>query len=188
MNFLPKNKLTNRGIYMKKFLLSIITTSIMLLSCVNVLFSQGEYTVGLNVSYPLVTGAYFDGSGTTTGPSVGVNVGTPYSFDLASYSVGVGVGIEIANMGADVGFNYTGFYLSLSTTVYELQSGPISVNGGLGMCGGLAATGSIIYDYAVTDLPIVIQPYARTTVLLDANGDGTKSFLMGIGANINYSF
>ena len=173
---------------MKKFLLSIITTSIILLSCMNVLFSQEGYTAGLNVSYPLVTGAYFDRAGTTTGPSVGVNVGTPYRFDLASYSVGVGVGIELANMGADDGYNYTGCYLSLSTTVYELQSGPISVNGGLGMCGGLAATGSIIYDYAVTDQPIVIQPYARTTVLLDADDDGIKSWLMSIGANINYSF
>ena len=173
---------------MKKLSMSIITTSIMLLSCVNVLFSQEEYTVGLNVSYPLVTGGYFDGTGTRTGPSVGVNVGTPYRFDLASYSFGVGVGIEIANMGADVGFNYTGFYLSLSTTVYELQGGPISVSGGLGMYDGLAAIGALTYDYAISDQPIVIQPYARTTLLLDADGDGSNSYLMSIGAMINYSF
>ena len=173
---------------MKKIHLSMITTSIILLSCVNVLFSQEGYTAGLNVSYPLVTGAYFDGDGTRTGPSVGVNVGTPYSFDLASYSIGVGVGIELANMGADDGFNYTGFYLSLSTTVYELQSGPISVLGGFGLYDGLAITGAVMYDYAVANQPIVIQPYARTTLLFDASGLGDASYLMSIGAMVNYSF
>ena len=94
----------------------------MLLSCMNILFSQEGYTIGLNVSYPIVNGEYFDGPGTKTGPFIGVNVATPYSFDLASYSVEGGVGIELANMGADDGFNYTGFYLSLSTTVYELPT------------------------------------------------------------------
>ena len=178
---------------MKKISLPIIITSIMLLGGMNILFAQNltGYSAGLNVSYPLVTGKYFDGdgTGTTTGPSMGIVVSTPYSFDIGSYSVGVGIGIELTNMGADDAYTYTGYYLSLNSTVYELESGgPISVNGGLGMCGGLAATGSIIYDYAVTDLPIVIQPYARTTVLLDTDDDGTKSWLMSIGANINYSF
>ena len=173
---------------MKTFLLSIITTSIVLLSCMNILFSQEGYTIGLNVSYPLVNGEYFDGDGTRTGPAVGVNVGTPYKFDLASYSVGVGVGIEMANMGADDGFNYTGFYLSLSTTVYELQSGPISVLGGFGIYEGLAATGAVMYDYSIANQPIVIQPYARTTIFLDADGDGGKSYMMGIGAMVNYIF
>ena len=173
---------------MKKFLLSIITTSIILLSCMNVLFSQEGYTAGLNVSYPLVTGKYFDGDGTRTGASVGVVVDTPYGFDLGPYAVGVGGGIELANMGADEDFTYTGFYVSLESTVYELPQGPIAVYGGIGMYGGLALTGAVTFDYTISGQSIVMQPYARTTLLLDADGDGATSYLMSIGAMINYSF
>ena len=176
---------------MKK--MSVITiTSFMLVSGMNALFAQDEggsgYSAGLNVSYPLVTGSYFDTDGTTTGPSVGVVVDTPYGFDLGTFAVGVGVGIELANMGADENFTYTGFYVSLESTVYELESGPIAVYGGLGMFGGLAAIGALTYDYAISGQPIVIQPYARTTLLLNADGDGTSSYFMSIGAMINYSF
>jgi len=178
---------------MKKMTVSIIMTSIILVGGMNSLFAQDSnslegYSAGLNVSYPVVSGAYFDGDGTTTGPSVGVVVDTPYGFDLGPFAVGVGAGIEIANMGADDDFTYTGFYISLESTVYELSQGPISVYGGVGMYGGLAATGAVTFDYAVSGQPIVIQPYARTTVLLDASGNGDKSYLMSIGAMINYSF
>ena len=173
---------------MKKLPLSIITTSFILLSCMNILFSQSGYTVGLNGSYPVVTGSYFTGPETRTGPSVGVHVGTPYSFDLGPYSVGVGLGIEIANLGAVDGYNYTGYYLSLSTIIYELSSGPISILGSFGMYDGLAATGAVMYDLIIENVPLVLQPYARTTVLFDASGEGNASYLMSIGAMINYSF
>ena len=102
------------------------------------------------------------------------------------FAVAVGGGIELANMGADDGFNYTGFYVSFSSTVYELASGPISVYAGLGMYGGLAVTGALTYDYPVPEQPIVVQPYVRTALLLDA-GNGDPSYLMSIGAMINYS-
>ena len=174
-------------------IMSVITiTSFMLLSGMNTLFAQDEegsgYSAGLNISYPLVKGTYFDGDG-TTGASVGVVVDTPYGFDLGPYSVGVGAGIELANMGADSSYTYTGFYVSLESTVHELESGPISVYGGLGMYDdGLAVIGALTYDYAISGQPIVIQPYARTTLLLNADGDGTTSYFMSIGAMINYSF
>ena len=159
----------------------------MLLSGMNVLTAQEGYSVGLNLSTPLVSGSYYDVDGaTTTGLGVGVVVGTPYSFDLGTYSLAVGGGIELANMGADDGFNYTGFYVSFSSTVYELASGPVSVYGGLGIYGGLAVTGALTYDYPVPDQPIVVQPYVRTALLLDA-GNGDPSYLMSIGAMINYS-
>ena len=176
---------------MKKLSFSLLITFCMILCNLNFILAQDSgigYSAGLNVSTPLVTSSYFDGDGTTTGPSVGVVVSTPYSFDLGSYSVGVGAGIELANMGADDNFTYTGFYLSLSTEVFELESGPISLSGALGIYGGLAATGSILYDYAIENQPIVIQPYARTAVLLDSDGNGRGSYLMSIGAICNYSF
>ena len=178
---------------MKKMSLFTLITSLMLVSGMNALSAQDEnslegYSVGLNIGNPIITGKYFDGDGTRTGPTVGVVIGTPYSFDFGSYSVGVGFGIELANMGADDNYNYTGFYLSLSSTVYEIETGPISFNGGLGIYGGLAVTGTLTYDYSVPDQPIVIQPYARTALLLDADGNGNSSYLMSIGAMINYNF
>ena len=173
---------------MKKMSLYLVITSLMLLSG---LTAQEGYSVGLNVSTPIVTGKYFDADGTTTGLGVGVVVGTPYSFDLGTYSVGVGGGIELANMGAADGFNYTGFYVSFSSTVYELASGPLSVYGGLGIYGGLAVTGALTYDYPVPDQPIVVQPYVRTAYLMnagDVDGSSVSSYLMSIGAMVNYSF
>ncbi len=174
---------------MNKLSVSIIITSFMLVSGMNALFAQTDsgYSAGLNVSYPLVTGEYFDGDG-STGPAVGIVFDTPYGFDLGPFAIGVGGGIEHANMGADDDFNYTGFYLSLESTVYELPQGPIGVYGGIGMYDGLAAIGAVTFDYAISDQPIVIQPYARTTILIDANGAGDASYLMSVGAMINYSF
>ena len=53
---------------MNKMTISFIITFILLASGMNVLFAQDEegsgYSAGLNVSYPLVTGSYFDGAGT----------------------------------------------------------------------------------------------------------------------------
>ena len=175
---------------MKKICLSLLITSLVFLGSINTLSAQTSldgYKGGLNISSPLVTGKYFDGDGTRTGPSVGVVVATPYGFELGPYTVGVGVGIESVNMGADDNFKYTGFYLSFSSAIYELASGPISVTGSIGTYGGLAVSGAIMCDYAIPGQPIVIQPYARTLLLLDANGNGDKSYLMSIGAMINYS-
>ena len=87
---------------MKKMSLYLVITSLMLFSG---LIAQEGYSVGLNVSTPIMSGDYFDGE---TGLGMGVVVGTPYSFDLGTYSVGVGGGIELANMGANDDFKYTG--------------------------------------------------------------------------------
>ena len=64
----------------------------------------------------------------------------------------------------------------------------ISVLGGFGLYDGLAATGAVLFDYDVANQPIVIQPYARTILFFDASGAGNASYLMSIGAMINYSF
>ena len=177
---------------MKKMSLLSLIISLMLVSGINLLSAQDGnplegYSAGINVSYPLVAGEYFSGDG-NTGASVGIVVDTPYGFDLGSFSVGVGAGVELANMGANDGFSYTGFYLSLESTVYELPQGPISLYGGGGWYDGLAGTGAVTFDYAISDQPIVIQPYLRATILLNANGNDEASGLMSIGAMVNYSF
>ena len=165
----------------------------MLISGMKALSAQDltGYSVGLNVSYPLVTGTYFEDH---TGPSVGVVVDTPYGFDLGPLAVGVGVGIEMLNVGSEDldenTYNHTGFYLSLSSAVYETPSGAILVSGTGGWyTGGLVFGGAVMFDYAVPDQPIVFQPYARSSIFNDAAGDGsTMSHIMSIGAQIIYSF
>ena len=143
------------------------------------------YTVGLNVSYPLINGWYFRDQ---IGPSVGIVVSTPYGFDLGSFSVGVGAGVEILNVGAendDFTYNYTGFYLSLESAVYETPAGPISVSGAGGWYGSLVYSGGIMFDYAVPGQSMVIQPYVREIIFTEVD-NGNPSYLISIGATIHY--
>jgi len=143
------------------------------------------YTAGLNVSYPLMNGGYFRDR---IGPSVGIVVSTPYGFDLGPLSVGVGAGVEIVNVGAendDFTYNYTGFYLSLESAVYETPAGPISVSGAGGWYGSLVYSGAIMFDYAVPGKSMVIQPYVREIIFTEVD-DGKPSYLISIGATIHY--
>ena len=144
-----------------------------------------KYSVGLNVSYPLTNGVYFRDR---IGPSVGIVVSTPYGFDLGPFSVGVGAGVEILNVGAendDFTYNYTGFSLSLAA-VYETPAGPISVSGAGGWYGSLVYSGAIMFDYAVPGQPMVIQPYVREILFFDIENGSPSSYLISIGATIHY--
>ena len=119
-----------------------------------------------------------------------------HGFDLGSYAIGVGGGIDLANVGGDA--DYTGIYLSLSSTVYETPSGPLSVYGNLGYYmgnedgditysgNGLGVSGSITFDYAIPDQPLVIQPYGGGTYLLNPSNASGMSGWLSIGAMIHY--
>jgi len=153
------------------------------------------YTVGLNVGYPVIADEWISNS---TGPSLGIVMGTPHGFDLGPYAVGVGGGIDLANVGGDA--DYTGIYLSLSSTVYETPSGPLSVYANLGYYmgneegnisfsgNGLGVSGSMTFDYAVPDQPVVIQPYVSGTLLLNPSDGGGQATWLNIGAMIHYVF
>ena len=172
---------------MKKMSLTVIITSTMLLTNFNTLFSQDfeGYAAGLNISYPIAVGEILKDQ---ESPSVGIVVDTPHEFDLGSYAVGVGAGIELVNMGAeDENFSYTSFYLSLSSMVYETPAGPLSVYAGGGWFGSLGGTGAVMLDYALPDQPIVIQPYFRGTFITDSGvGGDNPTWILSIGAIINY--
>ena len=134
---------------------------------------------------------------THSGPSVGIVVSRPYVFDLGSFSVGVGAGVEILNMGVE-NADYTGFYLSIESAIYETPVGPISVSGAgrwynskkdiLNTLEPFAAAGSaaIMFDYAVPGQPMVIQPYVRETLFIKIEDGSPLSYLISIGATIHY--
>ena len=152
------------------------------------------YTVGLNVSLPQIDDFW---SIIHSGPSVGIAVSRPYVFDLGSFSVGVGAGVEILNMGVENG-DYTGFYLSIESAVYETPAGPISVSGAGRWYNSIkdirntlepfAAAGSaaIMFDYAVPGQSMVIQPYVREIIFIEIEDGTPLSYLISIGATIHY--
>ena len=181
---------------MKKMLPYIMITSSILLSGMNALFSQNfeGYTVGLNIGYPIYSQDYFTTEATgsdATGPTIGIVVDTPFGFDLGPYAIGVGGGIDLANVGGDA--DYTGLYLTLNSIVYETPMGPLSLSAGGGYyLGGdlfpssVGINGGIAIAYAVHDQPIVIQPYAKGTLILNVDGEGNQQGWLCIGATIHY--
>jgi methionine-rich copper-binding protein CopC len=153
-----------------------------------------KYSVGLNVSLPQISDFW---TIVHSGPYVGIVVSRPYVFDLGSFSVGVGAGVEILNMGVK-NADYTGFHLSLESAIYETPAGPISVSGAgrwynsikdvLNTLEPSAAAGSvaIMFDYAVPGQPMVIQPYVREILFFDIENGSPSSYLISIGATIHY--
>ena len=152
------------------------------------------YTVGLNVSLPQIDDFW---TIVHSGPSVGIVVSRPYVFDLGSFSVGVGAGVEILNMGVE-NADYTGFYLSIESAIYETPVGPISVSGAgrwyhsikdiLYTLEPFAVAGSatIMFDYAVPGQSMVIQPYVREIIFIEMENGSPLSYLISIGATIHY--
>ena len=153
------------------------------------------YTVGLNVSLPQIDDFW---TIVHSGPTVGIVVSRPYVFDLGSFSVGVGAGVEILNMGVE-NADYTGFCLSIESAIYETPVGPISVSGAgrwynsikdiLWTLEPSAAAGSvaIMFDYAVPGQPMVIQPYVQDILFFDMEYPiGSLRYLISIGATIHY--
>ena len=86
-----------------------IISSLMWLTSMNTVYSEeesssnmlGGYTLGLNVGYPVFAQDYYtDG----TGPVLGINVDTPYGFNIGSYTIGIGGGINMVNFGEDADY------------------------------------------------------------------------------------
>ena len=151
------------------------------------------YTVGLNVSLPQISDFW---TIVHSGPYVGIVVSRPDVFDLGSFSVGVGAGVEILNMGVK-NADYTGFHLSIESAIYETPAGPISVSGAGRWYSSIkdqlntlepsaaAVSAAIMFDYAVPGQPMVIQPYVREIIFTEVD-NGKPSYLISIGATIHY--
>jgi len=191
---------------MKTLTLPIIT-SIILLASIDTVYSEEDsscnmlagYTVGLNVGYPVFAQNYYTDA---TGPALGINVESPYGFNIGSYAVGIGGGINMVNFGGDA--DYTNISLSLSSNVTDLSSGSLSISAGGGYYIGntdantnssilndysnntLGINGGVGFYYAIPNQPLVIQPYARGSWLLNVDGDGNQQGWLSIGTVIHY--
>ena len=191
---------------MKTLTLPIIT-SIILLASIDTVYSEEDssysmlagYTVGLNVGYPVFAQNYYTDA---TGPALGINVESPYGFNIGSYTVGIGGGINMVNFGGDA--DYTNISLSLSSKVTDISSGSLSISAGGGYYIGntdvnsnssilnkysnntLGINGGVGFYYAIPNQPLVIQPYARGSWLLNVDGDGNRQGWLSIGTVIHY--
>ena len=184
-----------------------IITSIILLASIDTVYSEEDsscnmltgYTVGLNVGYPVIAQDYYTDA---TGPALGINVESPYGFNIGSYAVGIGGGINMVNIGGDA--DYTNISLSLSSNVTEISSGSLSISAGGGYYIGntdantnssiskdysnntLGINGGVGFYYAIPNQPLVIQPYVRGSVLFDVGGDWNQQGWLTIGTMIHY--
>ena len=191
---------------MKTLTLPIIT-SIILLASIDTVYSEEDsscnmlagYTVGLNVGYPVFAQNYYTDA---TGPALGINVESPYGFNIGYNTVGIGGGINMVNFGGDA--DYTNISLSLSSNVTDISSGSLSISAGGGYYIGntdantnssilndysnntLGINGGVGFYYAIPNQPLVIQPYARGSWLLNVDGDGNQQGWLSIGTVIHY--
>ena len=130
-------------------------------------------TVGLNIGFPVITGAYLKGA-TSTGPNIGIVVGTPYGFPLGPFSIGVGAEILTYSWGD----HYSGMALlgTINTALNDMLPfelpGVVSVQIGGGYFGaGLGTTIGGSFDYKVPNIPLFIKAYGRGNATTTASDD-----------------
>ena len=146
-------------------------------------------TVGLNIGFPVITGAYLKGA-TSTGPNIGIVVGTPYGFPLGPFSIGVGAEILTYSWGD----YYSGMALlgTINTALNDMLPfevpGVLSAQIGGGYFGaGLGTTVGVAYDIELPNMPVAIKVYNRANMTTTASGDFEKATgWINIGAMITY--
>ena len=148
-------------------------------------------TVGLNIGFPVITGAYLKGA-TSTGPNIGIVVGTPYGFPLGPFSIGVGAEILTYSWGD----YYSGMALlgTINTALNDMLPfevpGVLSAQIGGGYFGaGLGTTVGVAYDIELPNMPVALKGYDRANMTTAAGGDDIEDKPTGwinIGAMITY--
>ena len=146
-------------------------------------------TVGLNIGFPVITGAYLKGA-TSTGPNIGIVVGTPYGFPLGPFSIGVGAEILTYSWGD----YYSGMALlgTINTALNDMLPfevpGVVSAQIGGGYFGaGLGTTVGVAYDIELPNMPVTIKVYNRANMTTTASGDFEKATgWINIGAMVAY--
>ena len=149
------------------------------------------FTVGLNIGYPIITGEYLKNT-ETTGPNIGIIVGTPYGFPLGPFSIDVGAEILTYSWGD----HYSGMALlgTVNTALNNLLPfelpGILSIQVGGGYFGaGLGTTIGGSFDYQVPNMPLFIKAYGRGNATTAAGGDDIADKPTGwinLGAIISY--
>ena len=146
-------------------------------------------TVGLNIGFPVISGAYLKGA-TSTGPNIGIVVGTPYGFPLGPFSIGVGAEILTYSWGD----YYSGMAIlgTINTALNDMLPfevpGVVSAQIGGGYFGaGLGTTVGVAYDIELPNMPVTIKVYDRANMTTTASGDIEKATgWINIGSMIAY--
>jgi len=137
------------------------------------------YTAGLNVGYPIyMSSGLGDGA-----PNVmfGLTVNTPYGFSVGPFDIGAGLEVGMYDF-SEGEKDYKGYIAlaTINTAVLNTPSGAISAEAGAGYYGqGLGGAVGASFSYAIPGVPVVINPYARANVSLNAsdNVDGAVAWL-----------
>lgn len=147
------------------------------------------FTAGINVGWPVVTGQYLKGA-TSTGPNIGVIVGTPFGLPLGPLNVGVGAEILTYSWGD----YYSGVAVlgtinaSLNDLIPMELPGVLSIQIGGGYFGaGLGTTFGGSFDYPVPNIPLVVKAYARGNATTTASGDFKEpTGWLNVGVMLSY--
>jgi hypothetical protein len=137
------------------------------------------YTVGVNIGYPVYMSAGLgDGAAALM---YGVTVNTPYGFSVGPFDIGAGLEVGMYDF-SEGDKDYSGFIAlaTINTAVVNTPSGAISAEAGAGYYGqGLGGALGASFSYAVPGVPIVLNPYARANVSLNAsdNVDGAVAWV-----------
>ena len=146
-------------------------------------------TVGLNIGFPVITGAYLKGA-TSTGPNIGIVVGTPFGLPLGPFNLGVGAEILTYSWGD----YYSGMAIlgTINTALNDMLPfevpGVVSAQIGGGYFGaGLGTTVGVAYDIELPNMPVAIKVYNRANMTTTASGDFEKATgWINIGAMFTY--
>ena len=149
------------------------------------------FAVGLNIGFPVITGTYLKGAN-STGPNIGIVVGTPYGFPLGPFSIGVGAEILTYSWGD----HYSGMALlgTINTALNDMLPfevpGVVSAQIGGGYFGaGLGTTVGVAYDIELPNMPVAIKVYNRANMTTAAGGDDIEDKPTGwvnIGIMVTY--
>ena len=137
------------------------------------------YTAGLNLGYPVyMSSGLGDGA-----PNVmfGITINTPYGFSVGPFDIGAGVEVGIFDF-SEGDKDYKGYIAlaTINTAVLNTPSGAISAEAGAGYYGqGLGGAAGASFSYAIPGVPIVLNPYVRANISLDAseNVDGAVAWI-----------
>ena len=146
-------------------------------------------TVGLNIGFPVITGAYLKGA-TSTGPNIGIVVGTPFGLPLGPFNLGVGAEILTYSWGD----YYSGMAIlgTLNTALNDMLPfelpGVVSIQIGGGYFGaGLGSTIGGSFDYQVPNMPLFIKAYGRGNATTTASDDfGNATGWINLGVMVSY--
>jgi hypothetical protein len=152
------------------------------------------YTVGLMGGYPA-----WMSSGMAAGeaaPVFGLIAATPFGFAVGPFEIGVGAEIGMYDFNGDsetLSYNGLVAIATLNTALLETPYGPISAEVGGGYYGAsVGFTAGATYSYAVPGVPLVVKPYVRANVTLDAGqeltGEGDSNSVAWINAGLYLSY